>query len=316
MRPADGVFLMRRLKIYLLRHAQVLLYSSGELVRAPVASLMTIAVIGITLALPSVLYLAVDNLQRASRGWDAGGQISLFLKTDVSEAAGQKLAERLRRLPTIARTEYISRAAALADFKRLSGFGEALDALERNPLPATIIVHPARAHIDPDALSSLLKDLRRHDEVDTAQLDLEWVRRLHALLGIAQRTVFILAGLLGLAVLLTVGNTIRLAVLNRREEIEIMKLIGATDAFIRRPFLYAGLIQGLLGAAMSWVLVGLAVVLVGAPTRELAALYGSTFRAAGPDVALGVSLLAVGALLGWLGSRIAVGRHLATIEPS
>lgn len=307
--------MMRRLKIYLLRHAQVLVYSAGQLARAPLTSATTIVVIGITLALPTALYLAIDNLQRVSRGWDTGGQISLFLKQDVSDGAAQKLAERLRRMPGIARTEYISRVAALTEFRRLSGFGEVLDALERNPLPAVIVVHPARSHSRPETLQALLADLRRREEVDIAQLDLEWVRRLHALLGVAERAVFILAGLLGLAVLLTIGNTIRLAVSHRHDEIEVMKLVGATNTFIHRPFLYAGLIQGLLGAVISWGIVELTVLLVSVPARELAALYGSTFRAEGLGLKTGLVLLTLGAILGWVGSRIAVGRHLAAIQP-
>lgn len=307
---------MRRLKTYLRRHLQVLFYSTGRLARAPLASFMTIAVIGITLALPSALYVALDNLRRVSRGWEAGGQISLFLKHDVTDTAATALAQRLRRMPAIARTEYISRAAALAEFKRLSGFGQALDTLERNPLPAVIVVHPAPSHADPATLQVLLKELRAHDAVDAAQLDLEWVRRLHALLGIGERALLILGGLLGLAVLLTIGNTIRLAVLNRREEIEIMKLIGATDGFIRRPFLYSGLIQGVLGAATGWLIVALTVLLIGGPTRELAALYGSSFRAEGLSADISLALLLIGAGLGWLGSRIAVGRHLRAIAPT
>src|SRR5581483_1522314 len=294
---------MRRLKTYLARHAQVLVYSVGQLRRTPLASLMTVAVIGITLALPSVLYLAIDQLQRLSRGWDAGGQISLFLKHDVTDAAAQKLAERVRRLPAVARVDYISRGAALAEFKRLSGFGEALEALERNPLPAVIVVHPLRERAAPDALAALLKDLRARDEVETAQLDVEWVRRLHALLGLAERAVFVLGGMLAIAVLLTIGNTIRLAVADRREEIEIMKLLGATDGFIRRPFLYTGLIQGVCGALAGWVIVQTTILLLSEPAQSLAALYGSTFEAHGLDAGLSAALLAAGAVLGWAGAR-------------
>jgi cell division transport system permease protein len=306
---------LKRLKNHLLRHAQACLGSLGGLARAPFASLMTIAVIGITLALPAGFYLVIDNIQRLSRGWEGNGQISLFLRHEVGEDATQKLAERIRRLPSVDRVEYISREQALAEFRRLSGFGAALDSLDRNPLPAVLVVRPAAAHQQPADLEALVKELGAFREVDLAQLDLEWIRRLSAWLALAQRGVWLLAGLLGLAVLLIVGNTVRLAVLSRREEIEVTKLVGGTNAFIRRPFLYSGLSQGLLGAALAWLLVSLGLVLLSGPISELGSLYGSEFRITGLELNGTLALLGTGALLGWLGSRMAVTRHLRAIEP-
>ena len=300
---------------YLLRHTQTLFYSLGQLARAPVATLMTVAVIGITLALPTGLFLLLENVQQLSSGWENNGQISLFLKQDVSSAAAEKLADKIRRLSSVARVEHVSREAALAEFKRLSGFGDALDALDRNPLPAVLIVHPDAAYNHPDALQALVRDLGRYSEVSLAQLDLEWVRRLHAMLALAKQGVLILAGLLSAAVLLIIGNTIRLAVLNRRDEIEITKLIGGTNAFIRRPFLYSGLIQGLLGAVASWLLVSLTLLILSGPIQDLTALYGSQFQVKGLDLSATLALFGVGGVLGWLGSRLAVGRHLRAIEP-
>ena len=301
---------------YFLRHAQVFFYSLGQLARAPLASLMTITVIGITLALPAGLYVLFDNLQRASHGWDAGVQISLFLKQSTSEPAASELADRIRRMPEVATVQYISREAALAEFKRLSGFGEALDAIGSNPLPPVLVVRPVSGMSDPDKAAALVQTLAQQPGVDLAQLDLEWIKRLNAMLDIAQRGVLLLAGLLALAVLLIIGNTIRLAILNRLTEIEVIKLIGGTDAFIRRPFLYSGLLQGLLGALTAWLLVGVSLLLLSGPVRELAGLYGSQFALIGLGVENGLSLLLGGGLLGWLGSRIAVGRHLRAIEPS
>lgn len=305
-----------RVRAYFGQHLRELTTSLGQVARAPLASIMTIMVIGITLALPSALYVLVDNATRVARGWDTGGQISVFLKPTATDAQAERLAERLRRMPSVARTEYVSRTAALAEFKRASGFGDALDVLERNPLPPVVIVYPARTHANAQSLQALLKDLERREEVDLAQLDLAWVQRLHAMLAIIERAVFLLAGLLGFAVVLTIGNTIRLAVLNRREEIEVMKLIGATNAYIRRPFLYSGLLQGLLGAGFSWILVGLLLLVLDGPARQLAALYGSSFGLSGLDARAGAALIALGAVLGWVGSRIAVGRHLAAIDPA
>jgi cell division transport system permease protein len=303
------------IKNYLLRHTQVFFYSLGQLTRTPVATFLTVAVIGITLALPASLYVAIENVQRLASGWEDNGQISLFLKQDVAAAAIEKLADKIRRLPAVSWVDYVSREAALTEFKRLSGFGEALNALDRNPLPAVLVVHPAATHTTPDKLQALLKDLRRFNEVDIAQIDLDWVRRLHAMLELARQGVLILAAGLAVAVLLIIGNTIRLAVLNRRDEIEITKLIGGTNAFIRRPFLYTGTLQGLLGALLAWLLVGLGLLLLTDPINNLAGLYGSRFEAENLGILATLTLIGSGGLLGWLGSRLAVGRHLRAIEP-
>jgi cell division transport system permease protein len=300
---------------YLLRHAQVLFATLGGFARAPFATLMTVAVIGVTLALPGALYVLVHNLQRAGGGLEAGGQISLFLRADAGARAGQALAGRLRARDEIARVDYLSPEAALEEFRQASGFGAALDALERNPLPAVLVVQAAEPARAPERLRALAREFGALPEVEHAQLDLEWVQRLHALLRLAERAVWLLAGLLGLAVLLIVGNTVRLAVLARREEIAIVKLVGGTDAFIRRPFLYAGLLHGLAGAALAWLLITASLLLLGGPVAELAGLYGAEFRVSGFGTGPGLTLLALGSGLGWLGSRIAVGRHLRTVEP-
>ena len=304
------------IKNYFMRHAQVFFFSLGQLSRTPIATFLTVAVIGITLALPACLYVAIENLQRLSGSLDSNGQISLFLKRDVIGAEAEKLAAKIRALPAVSRVNYISREAALAEFKQLSGFGEALETLERNPLPAVLVVLPSDADAHPDKLQALLKQLRRYNEVDIAQLDLEWVRRLHAILELARHGVLILAAGLGVAVLLIIGNTIRLAVLNCRDEIVITKLIGGTNAFIRRPFLYAGTLQGFLGAILAWLLVALALFLLSSPINNLASLYGSRFAAENLGFLATLALLATGGLLGWLGSRLAVGRHLKTLEPT
>lgn len=304
------------MKNYLLRHVQVFFFSLGQLAKTPIATLMTLAVIGITLALPAGLYVLFDNLQRASHGWDSGAQISLFLKLDTTERNATALQDKIRALPGVAAVQYISREQALIEFKRLSGFGEALDVLDNNPLPPVIVVTPAPSMNTPDLIQTLVQTLARQPGVDLAQLDLEWIKRLHAMLTLAQRGVLILAGLLALAVLLIIGNTIRLAILNRRTEIEVIKLIGGTDAFIRRPFLYSGLLQGLLGALAAWLLVGGSLLLLSGPAEELAGLYGSHFELGGLGLVNGLWLLLGGTALGWLGSRLAVSRHLHAIEPT
>lgn len=306
---------MKRLLTYFTRHAQACIGSLGALARAPLASFMTIAVIGITLALPAAMVIAIDNVVELSSGWDGPGRISLFLKRDVSDTAADNLANLIRRRGEVAKVEIITREQAFDEFKKLSGFGDALEALERNPLPTVLVVHPASETSRAETLETLARELGKHDDVELAQLDLEWVRRLHAWLGVIERGVHIVGGLLAIAVLLIVGNTIRLAVLSRRDEIEVSKLVGANDAFIRRPFLYSGLAQGALGALFAWVLVQVCLWLLSGPVAELASLYGSSFALGGLDARNSGILLGAGAALGWVGARIAVGRHLRAIEP-
>ncbi len=303
------------MKNHLLRHLQVLFYSLGELARAPLTAFMTIVVIGITLALPAALYALIGNLQRVGGGWDQGAQISLFLKLGTSRAAAETLAGQIRTMPDVASVRYISPASALKDFKRLSGFGNTLDLLDSNPLPPVLQVLPAGRTVGARAAQKLAQTLGQMPGVTQAQFDLEWVQRLDAILRLAQRGVLILALLLGVAVLLVVGNTIRLAILNRRTEIEVIKLIGGTDAFIRRPFLYTGLFQGLFGGLLAWILVAASLTLLAGPVRDLAGLYGSGFELAGLGLQAGTTLLLGGAALGWAGSRLAVSRHLRAIEP-
>jgi cell division transport system permease protein len=297
---------------YLLRHVQVLLAAFGQMARAPLASLLTLTVIGITLALPSGLYVMLDNLERLSAGWNRGAQASLYLKRTVTEAEAHKLARQIRAMSSVAGVDYISRDAALVEFRKQSGFGSVLDALDSNPLPAVLIVRLS-AGDNPAVVESLMATLAVLPGVDLAQLDIEWLRRLAALLQLAERAVAILAALLSLAMLLIIGNTIRLAVVNRQTEIEIIQLVGGTPGFVRRPFLYTGLLQGLLGGLLAWLLVEICLLLLSGPARELAGLYGSRFALIGLGAGQGLSLTLAGGLLGWIGSRLAVGWQLRQI---
>ncbi len=297
-------------------HAQVLIASLGRLYHAPFSSLMTIAVIAIALALPSGLLVLLDNLQRLNAGWDDTTSISLFLQQSVSDARADRLAEELRDWPRIDAVRTLHRDQALAEFRELSGFGEALDALDENPLPSVLIVQPAAQAAPDQPIAALVEELGRLPEVELAQLDLQWVKRFSAMMDIGRRGVLVVGALLGLAVLLIVGNTIRLDIQNRREEIEVCKLIGGTDAFIRRPFLYGGFWYGLLGALLAWLLVAAGLWLLDEPVRRLAGLYDSGFLLDGPSLEGVGLLLAAGVGLGLAGSWLAVGRHLRAIEPT
>ena len=300
---------------HLLRHVQAALFSLGQLVRTPLASLMTIAVIGISLALPTGLYVIIDNMQRVSGGWDTTARISMFLKKSIPEDRAKYLANRIEKIPAVSSVKYISPKAALEEFKRLSGFGKTLNALD-NPLPAVILITPKITAGNDKELQTLVERLKKNTETDLVQLDLQWVRRLNALLDIARRSAAMLGIVLAAAVLLIIGNTIRLSVLNRRDEIEVIKLVGGTNAFIRRPFLYSGVYQGLFGAIGAWLLIEGSLALLRGPISGLALLYSSDFSLQGLVWSTSSGLLLAGALLGWLGSRFAVGRHLSEIEPS
>ncbi len=298
------------LHTYLTRHAQVALHSLGRLTREPLASLMTVAVIAIALALPSALYLLTNNLQRLSTHWDGDTTISLFLKLQTAADQTQNLAHQIKQWKEIEAVQVITPDQALEEFRSQSGFGDALEILQENPLPPVIAVKPTRQFSHPDDISQLLEKLKALSEVEMAQLDLQWVKRFNALLVLVKQGIWLLASLLGLAVLLIIGNTIRLEIQNRKQEIEITNLIGATHGFIRRPFLYSGLWYGLAGAVLAWLLIQAAFLFLKQPAMHLASLYDSAFRLTVFSISEAFLLLISGAVLGLLGSWIAVGRHL------
>ena len=247
-------------------------------------------------------------------GWAAS--LSLFLQHTASELQTQTLREKLLSWPEIEHIDLISPEQALSEFRELSGFGDALDALEENPLPAVLAVKPVAESTDSESISRLLERLRKLPEIELAQLDLQWVKRFNAIVDIVQRSIWVMATLLGLAVLLITGNTIRLEIQSRREEIEVTKLIGATNAFIRRPFLYSGLWYGAIGALLATLLVELAFLQLATPVGQLAGLYQSGFSLQTLAFSDTLLLLLSGTLLGLLGAWLAVGRHMSAIEPT
>jgi cell division transport system permease protein len=307
----------RRLQAWLTRHLQTFFYTLGLLARAPLASFLTAAVIGMALALPAGLYVLLNNVQDATRGWDGSNEISLFLDLAVDDGEAEAMAGELRAWPQVASARVITRAQALKEFRVLSGFADVMEAFSSdNPLPAVIVISPAMEAGNSAAMEDLLGRLGELPKVDFAQFDLAWLKRLYAILRIVERGVLVLAALLAGGVLLVVGNTMRLGIENRRREIEIAKLFGATDAFIRRPFLYSGLLYGALGGVIAWLLVWACFMLLGEPVQRLAALYSGSYRLQALSPLAGMVLLAGGGLLGLLGSWLSVGRHLAAIEPS
>jgi len=316
--PERGVKVQRNspMRAYFTHHMRVFLSSLGELTRRPVASMMTVTVIAIALALPSGLYLLLHNIDQISGDWDSSAQMSLFLKGNTSANKVERLANRLNLRNDIESTKVITPEQALEDFVRISGFGDVLNSLDKNPLPAVIVIQPVIDSENPLLVSQLLNDMKKLPEVDIAQLDLEWVKRLYTMIDIANRAVWVISLLLGIAVLLTVGNTIRLDIQNRKEEIIVTKLIGATNAFIRRPFLYTGLWYGLVGSVLALTLINIALAMIETPVQKLATLYNSNFQLIGFSLDNSLILILISCLLSLSGSWLAVGRQLSKIEPS
>lgn len=297
------------------RHMQTLVGSLGRLWQQPFATMLTIVVIGIALALPACLHVLVQNVRVASGGWNSALDISVYMKPDASLDQTKRAADRIRQRRDVDEVTLIEADAALAEFRRNSGFGAALDALKNNPLPHALVVRPDAEFRDAGRVQTLSAELKKIDGVDIVQLDTEWVSRFNAILDVIRRGVFLAAVLFALGILVIIGNTIRLDIENRRGEIEVTKLVGGSDAFVRRPFLYNGVWYGLAGGLIAGLIVVVVVAVLSTPVQRIAGLYGSQFQIEGVGVIGWVALLLGGALLGWLGSFIVATRELREIEP-
>jgi cell division transport system permease protein len=294
---------------------QALLGSLGRLLRSPFSTALTVLVIALALALPAALRLLVINAEAATGGFANAVELSVYLKPEVPLVKAQQLERSTRARPEVGRVELISADKALEEFRKYSGFGAALDALKDNPLPHVLHVQPKADAESAAAVESLRRYFNAWPEVDIVQVDTEWVMRFNAILDVLRHLLAIAAVLLGAGVLAVIGNTIRLEILNRRAEIEVTKLVGGSNAFVRRPFLYTGALYGLAGALLAWAIVEIAVIVLGQPIATLAALYGSRFALQGPPLDDVGILLASGILLGWVGAWISAARHLRRIEP-
>ena len=304
---------MRALRHYLELHRENCVGAIRRLAGQPFASSLTILVIAVALALPTALRVVVNNVGALSGSWQGAADFTVYLKTDVADAAATKAARTIEDRPDVAAVTLIDRDAALAAFRAQSGFGESLDALDANPLPHTLVVRPASG-LDGD-VAALADAIRAMPETDLVQVDTAWVERLRAILALAGRLVDLATVVLGLAVAIVVGNTIRLEINSRAVEIEVTKLVGGTDAFIRRPFLYLGLCYGLVGALVATVLVSAGVWILAPAVRGIAELYGSQYALKGLSAVETAVLLGGGALLGCAGAGLAAARHLRAIEP-
>ena len=294
-------------------HRASLLDSLKRLGKQPIGSFFTCLVMAVALSLPMGLSLLLNNVERLGGSWQRAAQISLYLQMDASSEQGENLSDQIKGMAGVADAEFISREKALEEFQQQSGLGEALKELPDNPLPGVVLVTPAE--VDKATLEALRERLAQLPKVQQAQLDLVWVERLAAILKLGDRFVFGLTVLLVSALLLVIGNTIRLHIENRRIEIEVIKLVGGTDSYVRRPFLYMGALYGFGAGVLSWGVLAFGLNWLNDAVVGLAGLYGSNFALAGVPVADGLSLLLGAVLLGYIGAWIAVARHLRELSP-
>lgn len=282
---------------------------------SPFSTLMIVLVMSIVLALPMGLAVLIDQVEQLGIDWQRAAQLSVYLEDEVDAGEAGQLQSRIDELPGVASTQLLDKELALAEFQQHSGLGEALQQLAYNPLPNVILVMPESIEGGSSALRPLRDQLAQLPGVDEVQIDLLWVERLTAVLKMFERFTGGLTILLIIALLLVMANTIRLAIESRREEILVVKLVGGTDAFVRRPFLYLGVYYGILAGALAWLLLIAGLSWLNVTVREVASLYQSDFVLSGMPVIDGLTLLAAAMLLGLAGAWLAVGRHIREIQP-
>ncbi len=300
---------------YIGHHRKVAGDSARRLLKSPAASLMTWTVMGVALALPVGLLLLLASLQNISAGWENAARVTVYLTESTTLDEAKKLRLDVATRADVLDVKLIDKTTALAEFRADSGLGDALDYLDDNPLPHTLLVTPALATRNEKGIGNLVTALQQTTGVDQVQVDLGWLQRLNAIADVLGRSVWSLALLLAVAVVLVIGNTIRLAIENRRDEILVAKLVGGTDAFVRRPFLYTGIWYGLGGGIIAFVVLELSLWWLSGPVGRLATLYNSQFELVSLSFDGALALLAAATLFGWLGAWVAVKRHLNAIEP-
>jgi len=302
-------------KQYLVHQRRVARDSARRLWQTPVATAMTWAVMGIALSLPVALLLLLGSLQGVSSGWESSARITAYIEMGVPLEKANELVLTVNGYGRVASVELIERGQALSEFRESSGLGDVLDFLESNPLPHTLLITPEEGARTAKGVQSLATFIEGMDEIERVQVDLGWLQRLNAMTDILTRAAWALALLLAAAVVLVIGNTVRLAIESRRDEILVAKLVGGTDAFVRRPFLYTGAWFGLGGGVVAWLLIQVTFWWLSGPIERLAGLYNSDFSLNGPGLEGVFALIVIAMLLGWLGAWVAVKRHMDDIDP-
>jgi cell division transport system permease protein len=311
-RPAESTHF---LKHYFENHRKVAKATFLQLVRQPITTIFTCFVIGVALVLPVLLSVLLHNLASVNQQWDGSPQITLLLKKGVPALDAGILAEDIGKRQSIASSTFIDKELALEDFKKRFEFNDAIEFLDENPLPHVIVVRLQSAIQQLETIEALRDSLVAIPEVDSAILDAAWVQRLQSITLLVERAAWIIATILSLTVILVLGNTVRLAIENRKEEIVVVKLVGGTDPFVRRPFLYMGLYYGLGSSILAWCLVHWVIYLLNEPIHALAASYQLEFSLSGLTFISTLFLLLFGLALGWLSAWLAVRKHLDDIEP-
>ena len=316
-RNADAVAPVRSsgpVSIWAGRHASTSIAAFGRLARQPFASLMIVLVIAVTLALPAAINLVVKNARAVSGSWDNALDFAVYLKQDMSVSEAEGLGRLITQRADVDAVDVITSDEALAEFKQQSGFGEALDQLPQNPLPHTLVVRPSAGNTSA-SLILLQEEIGNLPETEYVQADTDWVQRFHAILDIVRQAIAIGAALLGIAIVVIIGNTIRLDIENRREEIEVTKLIGASNAFVRRPFLWTGFWYGLFGGLLALALVRYGLFLLEGPVARLAGLYQSNIVISSLGLKESAAITGIGIFLGLFASWFTTARHMRRIEP-
>ena len=300
---------------YLHNHAYVLFFSLGRLIRTPVTSAMTILVLAIAIALAGSFYILVINVQQLTGNLESSNEISLFLKDRVTEKQGRKIAAQLAKNKKIHEINFITREQAMAEFKAYSGFGEALKVLDKNPLPNVVQILPKNSLANQHEIQRLIAEMQKIPEVDFAQIDMQWVQRLHSMLQVTKRVILILSLLLALAVIFITANTIRLELQNRREEVIIAQLLGATLVFIQRPFLYSGFWYGFVAGLLAWIIITMMLFALQQPVYRLSFLYDSNFSIQFLSFKDSIGLIFLSASLGVIGAWIVLCFQLQQLQP-
>lgn len=305
------------MKTVFLRHLQVLFNTLGKMTQTPVPTTMTIAVLGVAISLPLMLFKISDSIGLVTNQWQGSPQITIFLKlpdaqsndANLIDDAAIRFGYQLLEIPDISDVEYISPEQAWSAFRQSSGFGDLLENLPDNPLPPLLVIYPY-PELTNSEIEALIVRLSKKPEVDTISYDQLWLERLSAIIDLLKHAVLVLSVLMSIGVILIISNTVRLGILNRSKEIDIIEQIGGTHAFIRRPFLYYGVLQGIAGALAALLISNTALMIMSKPVQRLAQLYDSKLRIDWIDFTLFCIVVLITAGLGWLAARLTVGNYL------
>jgi cell division transport system permease protein len=297
-----------RVKWWLHSHVSSAKHTFIDIFSKPISTLTTLGIFAVVLCLPVSLYWAGKNLNILTQHWKQGAEITVFMQEGATPQQVEALVKSFSRRHDVANITYLTPDQALADFKEHTELAVGLDMLDANPLPSVLIIKPA--YQDVDVLESLQYALLREPSVASAQLDIAWVMRLQALLNLIEHTVWVLAVLLGVGLLLVTGATIRSTLIERQQEIMVSKLVGATDAFVRRPFLYIGFWLGFCGSLFGLLIFQCIGLFLAKPTQEILATYASNWQPEALNAPTFISIILMACTLGIVGAWLSVGRYL------